>query len=74
MHQIHLWTSLELEGLGANLQHHQAIPGVEEMLRKENDLPEYYSLKAQLVFGGKAQPHPESKPKRPSSETLKVVH
>ncbi|ORY55932.1 Nitroreductase-like protein [Pseudomassariella vexata] len=73
IHQILIWTALELEGFGANLQHMNAIPPVEAALKKFLDVPEDYSLKAHLNFGEEAQPHPEKPAKLPASETLKVV-
>ena len=74
MAQILVWTALELEGLGANLQHLQAIPPVEAVIKKYLDVPNDYSLKAHLNYGDEAQPHPETVPEKlPLSETLKVV-
>ena len=72
MAQIALWTALELEGLGANLQHLNAFPPVEEAARKMFDLPASYSLKAQLVFGEETGPHPTRPEKLPTSQTVKV--
>lgn len=51
MLQVHTWDAFELEGLGANLQHYNFIPGFTEKVRKEWDLPATWELKAQLVFG-----------------------
>jgi predicted oxidoreductase (fatty acid repression mutant protein) len=73
MAQILVWTALELEGLGANLQHLQAIPPVEAEIKKFLGVPSDYSLKAHLNYGDEAQPHPEVPEKLPLSETLKVV-
>ncbi|KDE05742.1 hypothetical protein MVLG_03834 [Microbotryum lychnidis-dioicae p1A1 Lamole] len=44
-----LWVALELEGLGANLQHYN--PLLDADVQKEFDIPEGWELKAQLVFG-----------------------
>ncbi|KAI8673013.1 hypothetical protein LRP88_02463 [Fusarium phalaenopsidis] len=73
MAQILVWTALELEGFGANLQHMGAIPPVEAALKKFLEVPEDYSLKANLNFGELAQPHPEVPEKLPLSETLKII-
>ncbi|KAI1842490.1 hypothetical protein JX266_011385 [Neoarthrinium moseri] len=73
MHQLLVWTALELEGLGANLQHMNAIPPVEAALKKFLDVPEEWKLKAHLNFGDEAQPHPDAPQKLPVSETFKVV-
>ncbi|RFU79756.1 nitroreductase [Trichoderma arundinaceum] len=72
MAQILVWTALEIEGFGANLQHIGAIPPVEVALRKFLDVPDDYKLKANLNFGEKAQPHPEVPAKLPIKETLTV--
>ncbi|KAK6073169.1 nitroreductase [Seiridium cupressi] len=73
IHQILVWTALELEGFGANLQHMNAIPPVEVALKKFLEVPDDYKLKAHLNFGEEAQPHPEVPEKLPTSETFKVV-
>ncbi|KAK9372068.1 Nitroreductase-like protein [Lipomyces chichibuensis] len=49
MHQFFLWTALEAEGLGANLQHYNPI--IDERVSAEWNVPANWSLKAQLVFG-----------------------
>ncbi|PSE76545.1 nitroreductase [Acinetobacter nosocomialis] len=73
IHQILVWTALELEGFGANLQHMNAIPPVEAALKKFLAVPEDWKLKAHLHFGEEAQPHPEIPSKLPTSETLTIV-
>ncbi|KAF2995479.1 hypothetical protein E8E14_003577 [Neopestalotiopsis sp. 37M] len=73
IHQILVWTALELEGFGANLQHMNAIPPVEAALKKFLAVPEDWKLKAHLNFGEEAQPHPEIPTKLPASETLTIV-
>ncbi|OAA46801.1 nitroreductase family protein [Beauveria brongniartii RCEF 3172] len=50
MTQILVWTALELEGLGANLQHMNAIPPVEEAIKRFIGVPETNKLRAQLVM------------------------
>lgn len=61
-HQISLWTALELEGLGANLQHYN--PLIDEKVRAEWKIPADWELKAQLVFGtpkeGSGEPGPKT--------------
>lgn len=51
MHQIVLWTALEAEGLGANLQHYN--PVVDAKASEQWGVPSDWNLKAQLVFGGR---------------------
>lgn len=52
MHAFALWTALEAEGLGANLQHYN--PVVDDKVRDQWKLPAEWKLRAQLVFGGRA--------------------
>ncbi|QKX61815.1 uncharacterized protein TRUGW13939_08971 [Talaromyces rugulosus] len=73
MAQILAWTALELEGLGASLQHMQAIPVVETALREFCGMPDDCSLKAHLTFGDIAGDHPIMPDKLPFSETLKII-
>ena len=49
MHQYFLWTTLEQEGLGANLQHYN--PLIDEKVASTGGVNAKWSLKAQLVFG-----------------------
>ncbi|OTA32581.1 hypothetical protein BTJ68_06793 [Hortaea werneckii EXF-2000] len=50
MHQYMLWTALEAEGFGCNLQHYNPLP--DQKASAEWKIPLEWSLKAQLVFGG----------------------
>lgn len=52
MLQFAVWTALEAEGLGANLQHYN--PLVDQKVQQEWSVPSTWKLSAQLVFGGKA--------------------
>ncbi|EXJ83342.1 hypothetical protein A1O1_06963 [Capronia coronata CBS 617.96] len=49
MHQFVLWTALEQEGFGANLQHYS--PLIDDKIAAKWGVPGAWSLKAQLVFG-----------------------
>ena len=51
MHQFLVWTALELEGLGCNLQHFNFMEGFVEEVRSKWGLPGSWKLKSQLVFG-----------------------
>ncbi|KIW21364.1 hypothetical protein PV08_01944 [Exophiala spinifera] len=51
MHQFIVWTALELEGLGCNLQHYNFMPAFSEQVRETWKLPETWELHCQLVFG-----------------------
>ncbi len=73
MHQYVLWTVLDSEGFGANLQHYNMDPKIEAKAKEMWDLPETWVLKAQLVFGGrKEQGAPPAKEKKSLEETIKV--
>lgn len=54
MHQYVLWTALELEGLGVNLQHYN--PPIDPRLQTEYNIPDTWTLKAQMVFGKPTAP------------------
>lgn len=51
MHQFIVWTALELEGLGCNLQHFNFMPEFSEEVLKQWNIPKSWQLKSQLVFG-----------------------
>ncbi|KAF4964821.1 hypothetical protein FSARC_7283 [Fusarium sarcochroum] len=67
--QYLLWTALEAEGLGANLQHYN--PLIDEKVAETWKIPSTWSLNAQLVFGAKTG---EAAPKDyvPLEERVKV--
>lgn len=73
MAQILVWTALELEGFGANLQHFASMPPVEAVIRKFAGVSDDYSLKANMNFGELGQPHPDVPSKLPIDETLTVL-
>lgn len=58
MLQYIIWTSLELEGLGASLQHYNEL--IEEDVKKEWNIPGTWKLIAQMPFG-KPTAKPEEK-------------
>ncbi|RAK99427.1 Nitroreductase [Aspergillus ibericus CBS 121593] len=49
MSQYLVWTALQSEGFGANLQHYS--PLIDEAVQKQWNLPASWKLDAQLVFG-----------------------
>ncbi len=69
MLQFAVWTALEAEGLGANLQHYS--PLVDAKIAEEWKVPATWKLSAQLVFGGKVGEAGE-KAFGPVEEKLKV--
>ncbi|KAH8170434.1 nitroreductase family protein [Sarocladium implicatum] len=73
MAQLLMWTALELEGLGASLQHTNSIAGVEDAIKKFCGVPEDYSLVGHLVYGDHPGKHPEKPEKLPLKETLTIL-
>ncbi|KAL8822931.1 MAG: hypothetical protein Q9170_008382 [Blastenia crenularia] len=73
MHQYTVWTALEAEGLGVNLQHYN--PLIDVRLETEFKVPSTWNLKAQMVFGeptsGPAVPD-DKKVFNPVEERMKV--
>lgn len=69
MLQFSVWTALEAEGLGANLQHYN--PLVDAKVAEQWKLPTTWKLSAQLVFGGKTADAPE-KTFNPVEEKFRV--
>ncbi|EXJ87173.1 hypothetical protein A1O3_04132 [Capronia epimyces CBS 606.96] len=69
IHQHVLWTALEAEGLGANLQHYSNL--IEEKVAAKWNVPGHWSLKAQLVFGTPAA-KPGEKTAKPVEERVFV--
>ena len=49
MHQYAIWTALEKEGLGANLQHYN--PLIDQKVAETWGISKDWELSAQLVFG-----------------------
>lgn len=58
MLQFAIWTALEIEGLGASLQHYN--PVIDEKVKAEWSIPESWKLIAQMPFGKPvSQPAPK---------------
>ena len=68
MHALNLWTALEQEGLGANLQHYN--PLIDQKVTQTWGIPDDWQLKAQLVFG-KPAGQPGEKTFKPLEERVK---
>jgi predicted oxidoreductase (fatty acid repression mutant protein) len=66
---ISVWTLLEAEGLGCNLQHYGSM--VEARVSEQWSVPLDWSLKAQLVFGKPTGP-PREKMFKPLTKRLFV--
>ncbi|MDR5659670.1 nitroreductase family protein [Serpentinicella sp. ANB-PHB4] len=67
--QYIVWTSLELEGLGATLQHYNGL--IDDDVQKEWKTPENWKLIAQMPFGKPTGPAGE-KDFQPLDERIKV--
>jgi predicted oxidoreductase (fatty acid repression mutant protein) len=52
MHQYAIWTALEAEGLGANLQHYN--PLIDQKVQQEWGISTDWELSAQMVVGAPA--------------------
>lgn len=71
MHQLVIWTALEAEGLGVNLQHYN--PLIDERVKAEWGLPESWELVAQMPFGRPIAPAGE-KQFNPIQDRVKVFN
>ena len=69
MHQFVIWTALEMEGVGASLQHY--APLVDEAVRAKWNVPAKWKLIAQMPFG-KPTVEPGAKEFQPLEERIKV--
>jgi len=69
MHQFVIWTSLEIEGFGASLQHYNEV--IEEDVKKEWNIPSNWKLIAQMPFG-KPTADPDEKQFNPLEDRIKV--
>ena len=69
MLQFILWTALESEGLGANLQHYN--PLIDEKVHALWEVPESWRLMSQMPFGSVLAP-PDEKTFIPVSQRVKV--
>ena len=69
MFQYIVWTSLELEGFGASLQHYN--PLIDDEVKKEWGIPDNWKLLSQMVFGKPTAPAGE-KEFKPLAERVKV--
>ncbi|MGO5065038.1 nitroreductase family protein [Clostridium sp. LCP25S3_F8] len=70
MHQFVIWTSLEIEGFGASLQHYNEL--IEEDVKKEWDIPNNWKLIAQMPFG-KPTVKPDEKEYKPLEERIRII-
>ena len=69
MHQYVIWTSLEIEGFGASLQHYNEL--IEAEIKKEWSIPSNWKLIAQMPFG-KPTAQPDEKQFQPLGDRIKV--
>lgn len=69
MLQYVVWTALEMEGLGASLQHYN--PLIDEEVKRTWQIPDTWKLIAQMPFG-KPTAEPGAKEYKPVEERLKI--
>ena len=69
MNQFNVWTSLQLEGFGASLQHYNEL--IADQVKKEWDIPDSWEMRAQMPFG-KPTVQPGEKEFQPLTERIKV--
>ncbi len=69
MHQFNIWTSLQLEGYGASLQHYNEL--IEEEVKKEWKIPDGWKMRAQMPFG-KPTSNPGEKEFKPLEDRIIV--
>lgn len=70
MLQISIWSGLKELGIGASLQHYN--PVIDDMVKEMFDLPDSYSLNAQMPFGG-INSNPAEKEKEDISKRVKII-
>ena len=69
MNQFNIWTSLELNGYGASLQHYNEL--IEAEVKKEWNIPEGWEMRAQMPFG-KPTSNPGEKEFKPLEDRVIV--
>lgn len=70
MLQFAIWTALEEEGLGANLQHYNPI--IDDEVKEVFNIPYHYRLIAQMPFGARTA-EPDEKEVISGSERMRVL-
>lgn len=70
MLQFAIWTALEEEGLGANLQHYNPI--IDDEVKEVFNIPDHYRLIAQMPFGARTA-EPDEKEVISGSERMRVL-
>ena len=69
MHQFNIWTSLQLHGYGASLQHYNEL--IEDQIREEWNIPDGWKMRAQMPFG-KPISQPKEKEFQPIEDRIMV--
>jgi uncharacterized protein len=71
MHQLLLWTALEAEGLGANIQHYN--PLIDEEVRKIWNFDANWKLISQMVIGKPVGDRPKPKETKPVERRYLII-
>jgi predicted oxidoreductase (fatty acid repression mutant protein) len=71
MHQLLLWAALEVEGMGANVQHYN--PLIDEEVRKAWSFDPNWRLVSQMVIGKPIGDRPGPKAKKPVEARYRII-
>ncbi|KIX10234.1 uncharacterized protein Z518_01315 [Rhinocladiella mackenziei CBS 650.93] len=73
MHQLLIWTALETEGLGANVQHYN--PLIDDRVKEvwPNKIPSHWKLLSQMVIGKPVGDMPAAKEKKPVEDRYSIM-
>jgi predicted oxidoreductase (fatty acid repression mutant protein) len=71
MHQLLLWTALEMEGMGANVQHYN--PLIDEQVKEAWSLDTRWRVTAQMVIGKPVGDLPATKDKKFVKDRYRVL-
>jgi len=71
MHQLVLWTALEAEGMGVNIQHYN--PLIDEEVKKTWSIDPGWKLITQMVIGKPTAERPGPREQKPLEERYRVV-
>lgn len=73
MHQLLVWTALEEEGLGANVQHYNPLIDDEVKKTWSSSIPAHWTLLSQMVVGTPVGDRPAQKDKKPVEDRYRIL-
>ncbi len=73
MHQVLLWTALNSEGMGANVQHYN--PLIDDKVKEtwSATIPSHWKLISQMVIGKPVGERPGPKEKKPLQDRYRII-